>query len=166
LAASLVAGIITGKWSATLRFDLPTFWTNKKKGPPSVGNYKWFSDAEVVGLDKELCAKLDMAREKAGVPFVITSGLRTPAQNACIHGAVADSAHLSGLAVDLATGDDHMKNRVMFGLTVAGLADRVGEYFKIDPTNPDRLVSHHVHIDIMFDAQHPREYTWALKEAN
>lgn len=126
--------------------------------------YNYFTDEEVTGLDRELCAKLDAARDKAGVPFVITCGLRTPQQNACLHGAVADSAHLSGLAVDLATGDDHTKNRIMYGLAMAGLADRVGEYFAVDPANPNRLIPHHIHVDC--DPTKPQQVTWASFERN
>lgn len=129
-----------------------------------LSNYKYFSDQEVAGLDKELCAKLDMARDKAGVPFIITCGLRTPKQNACLHGAVSDSAHLKGLAVDLATGDDHMKNRIVEGLILAGLSARWGEYFVIDAAAPDHLVPHHIHVDI--DPSLPQNVTWALKEQN
>ena len=129
-----------------------------------MSNYKWFSDEEVLGLDRELCAKLDVAREQAGVPFIITSGKRTPEHNATLTGAVSDSAHLTGLAVDLATGDDHTKNRIMYGLITAGLANRIGEYFTIDPTNPNRLIPHHIHVDI--DTTKPKEVTWALMEKN
>lgn len=129
-----------------------------------MSNYKYFSDEEVAGLDKELCARLDMARDKAGVPFFITCGKRTPEQNGSLHGAVSDSAHLSGLAVDLATGSDHIKNRVIYGLCVAGLGDRIGEYFSIDPADPDNLIPHHVHVDI--DTTKPMEVTWAKRELN
>lgn len=143
-----------------ISISLRSRWTGYTK----MGNFKWFSDAELEGLDRELCAKLDMAREKAGVPFIITSGKRSPEHNAGLVGSVSDSAHLSGLAVDLATGDDHTKNRVMYGLTVAGLADRVGEYFKVDPANPNHLIPHHIHIDL--DQTKPRQVTWANLEKN
>lgn len=129
-----------------------------------MGNYVHFKDEELAGLDKELCARLDMARDKANVPFIITCGKRTPEQNACLHGAVADSAHLTGLAVDLATGSDHAKNRIIYGLCVAGLGDRVGEYFTIDSTDPNKLIPHHIHVDI--DTTKPQEVTWSLKEQN
>lgn len=129
-----------------------------------MSNWKHFSDEEVAGLDRELCAKLDMAREKAGVPFIITSGKRSPEQNANLIGAVSDSAHLTGLAVDLATGNDHTKNRMIYGLCTAGLDGRIGEYFSRDPENPDRLIPHHLHIDI--DTTKPQQVTWALMERN
>lgn len=127
-----------------------------------VSNYKYFSDKEVLGLDKELCARLDMARDKAGVPFIITSGKRSLEENAQLKDSVSDSAHITGLAVDLATGTDHIKNRVVYGLCLAGLGDRIGEYFSVDPANPNKLVPHHVHVDI--DTTKTQQVTWAQKE--
>jgi len=66
-----------------------------------MGTYKYFSDNEVRGLQDAFVKKLDVARGLAGIPFVITSGFRTLAQNESIIGAVPDSSHLKGLAVDL-----------------------------------------------------------------
>jgi hypothetical protein len=131
-----------------------------------VSNYHWFNDDEVAKwqLDPELWAMLDMAREKAGVPFVITSGRRTPDQNAALRGAVSDSSHLSGFGVDIATnGDDHLLNRMLHGLDIAGF-DRIGLYFSLDPQNPSRLIPHHVHVD--HDLSKPPQMTWALLEQN
>lgn len=45
---------------------------------------------------------LDRARAIAGVPFVINSGFRTPAQNTRVGGS-RNSAHLRGFAVDIRT---------------------------------------------------------------
>lgn len=46
-------------------------------------------------------AKLDEARERAGLPFRINSGFRTLAHNRAVGGA-SNSAHLTGHAVDIA----------------------------------------------------------------
>lgn len=62
--------------------------------------YKYFKPSEIIGLKPELVALLDKARDIAGVPFSITSGLRTPSQNASA-GGVENSAHLLGKAVDI-----------------------------------------------------------------
>ena len=128
--------------------------------------YKYFSTDEVTKwqLDPELWAMLDEAREKAGVPFIITSGKRTTDQNSCLLGAVADSSHLKGLGVDLATGDDHIFNRIIYGLCMAGLGDRWGEYKLRDPTDGSKLVHHHIHVDC--DKTLPKEVTWAMMEQN
>ena len=66
--------------------------------------YKYFKPSEVVGLKPELCEKLDAARGLAGVPFSITSGFRTPAENVAV-GGVPNSAHLKGEAADLKCSD-------------------------------------------------------------
>lgn len=60
----------------------------------------YFQENEIKGLDKRLVSMLDIARGMAQIPFVITSGFRTPEENKEIGGA-PDSAHLKGLAVDL-----------------------------------------------------------------
>lgn len=66
-------------------------------------SWKYFSDEEAKGLAPELMSKLDTAREVAGIPFIITSGLRTCAGNAAAMGA-GHSTHIQGLAVDLGLG--------------------------------------------------------------
>lgn len=61
-----------------------------------MSQYHYFSDLELEGLDRELAAKLDMARGIAGVPFRLTSttgGVHAP-----------NSAHYKGLAVDIGLG--------------------------------------------------------------
>lgn len=50
-----------------------------------------FAEPEAMRLDFML--KLDRTRERAGVPFVITSSARTPEHNAEVHGAKR-SAHM------------------------------------------------------------------------
>ena len=79
----------------------------------------WFTDDEVRGLQPQLVEMLDEARGAAGVPFVITSGLRTPAENVACGGA-PDSAHLRGLAVDLRAEDSHVRSSVVRALYRAG----------------------------------------------
>ena len=61
--------------------------------------YKYFKEKEIVGLNTGLVEMLDKAREIAGIPFIITSGVRTPKQNEDA-GGVNDSSHRKGLAVD------------------------------------------------------------------
>jgi uncharacterized protein YcbK (DUF882 family) len=62
--------------------------------------YKYFSSSEVKGLQHEFVLLLDKARGIAGIPFVINSGYRTKEHNKKV-GGVPNSAHLSGLAVDI-----------------------------------------------------------------
>jgi len=84
--------------------------------------YKHFNetqDPKMIGVNTELMQMLDDAREIAEIPFIITSGLRTPEHNAEI-GGVSNSAHLEGLAVDLATSSYHTTYRIVLGLLLTG----------------------------------------------
>lgn len=87
----------------------------------------YFKPEEVVGLDIELCAMLDRARGLAGVPFTITCGLRTQAQNAALAESVQDSSHLTGNGVDLACSDSPTRYAMLRGLILAGF-NRIGIY--------------------------------------
>lgn len=74
---------------------------------PFLGNgvkYKYFSESEVKRwkLKPDLWVLLDKMRGECGFPFNITSGLRTKDENDSLKDSVSDSAHLSGLAVDIA----------------------------------------------------------------
>ncbi len=93
-------------------------------------------------MDPTFMGKLDQAREIAGVPFVITSGVRTPAANQAA-GGVSDSAHLRGLAADIATPDSRHRWRILFGLIRAGFT-RIGIgpafiHVDDDPTKAPRV---------------------------
>lgn len=104
---------------------------------------KYFTDDEVKNLSPKLIEMLDVAREAAGVPFVITSGWRDPGHNGEV-GGVKDSAHCMGLAVDLRAPNDEYGKQVAFGLGRAGFK-RVGFYDK------------HLHCDV--DDSKP-QVTW------
>ncbi len=97
--------------------------------------FKYFTQEEVVGLDPEFVSKLDIATartadisvEKRRVPFVITSGFRSPDQNQSVIGSVADSSHLTGHAVDLKVVNSHEVWVMVAALTEAGI-NRIGVY--------------------------------------
>jgi hypothetical protein len=91
-------------------------------------------DPNMVGLSDKLMSMLDNARTIAGVPIVITSGLRTPEHNAEV-GGVADSAHLKGLAADLQCSDSSNRYAIIYGLYVAG-------FKRIE------ICKGHIHVDI------------------
>jgi len=101
-------------------------WTTSWTGG-GMSRFTYFSDDETKGLDDELCAMLDRARALAGVPFIITCGLRTQEQNAALPESVKDSAHLTGHAVDLATADSWVRFNMLRGLILAGFT-RIGIY--------------------------------------
>lgn len=128
--------------------------------------YKYFSEATdplIKGLSNSLMQKLDVARGKAGIPFVITSGLRTPENNRALCGAVQDSSHLTGDAVDLYVTDDHALFCTLFGLIMAGF-NRIGIYYTICQSDKNRLVPRHIHVDD--DTTKPLEVIWTQMEQN
>lgn len=94
----------------------------------------YFKEKEVEGLDKELISMLDIARSFAEIPFIITSGFRTPEKNQQVGGA-KDSAHLKGLAVDLACCSSEKRYLIIKGLIKAG-------FKRIE------ICKHHIHADI------------------
>lgn len=100
-----------------------------------VPNYVYFKDSEVVGLSPKLVKMLDEARGKAGIPFIINSGLRTAIHNVEV-GGVEASSHLNGLAVDLRarTSNEH------FLITKA--------LFEVGFKRISRLYQNHIHVDI------------------
>ena len=88
---------------------------------------KYFKPSEFACYEKlspDLLARLDRAREIAGVPFVVTSDYRTPAQNVAAHGSV-NSSHLRGLAVDIACHSALDRYSIIFGALAAGFT-RIG----------------------------------------
>lgn len=89
-------------------------------------NIKWFKAREFDSPDQPgsgysmnyaLIRKLDYIRGKIGKPLVITSGYRTTSYNKKLrkkgYKAVKDSAHLKGLAVDIACVDSHLRFRII-----------------------------------------------------
>jgi len=99
--------------------------------------YKFFNkeqDPMMVGLSDKLMSMLDNARTIAGVPIIITSGLRTPEHNKEV-GGKEDSSHLKGLGADLSCVDDSNRYAIIYGLFVAGFK-RIG------------IGKGHIHVDI------------------
>ena len=101
--------------------------------------YRYFTDAEVAGLQPAFVERLDLAREMAGVSFVITEGLAKGGSH------VKKSAHEAGWAVDLRCSSSHQRFRILRALFAAGFT-RIGVY--------DR----HIHVDA--DPTKPQEVTW------
>lgn len=103
-----------------------------------------FIESEVRGLSPRLVSMLDAARDYAGVPFVITSGTRTAAENASAQG-VSNSAHTRGLAVDLRCSDARQRWHMLTALLKVGFS-RIGIY------------DAHLHVDC--DVALPSDVIW------
>ena len=87
---------------------------------------KYFKDKEK-NMDVDFLAKLDEAREYAGVPFIINSAYRSPEHNAKV-GGKPDSSHIKGLAVDISAKDSRTRFLILdalfaVGFTRIGIAD-------------------------------------------
>lgn len=75
-------------------------------------------------ISKELVRKLDMAREIAGVPFIINSGCRCEKHNKA-SGGTTESAHVEGLAVDIKATDSRTRYLIINALIAVGF-NRIG----------------------------------------
>jgi uncharacterized protein YcbK (DUF882 family) len=109
---------------------------------------KYFSDDEVVGLNETLCQMLDNARGLAGIPFLITSGLRSEADNALLPESVKESSHITGEAVDLRCADSLTRFLMLKALYSVGF-NRIGLY------------SAHIHADVSKTL--PQNVTWFVE---
>ncbi len=70
-------------------------------------------------IDDRLMKKLDLARGIARIPFIITSGYRCPIHNKAV-GGVENSAHLSGLAADIACNNMSDRLKIISALLFCG----------------------------------------------
>ena len=86
---------------------------------------KYFKKIED-NMDVDFLAKLDEAREFAGIPFVINSAYRSPTHPESIKNPT--SSHIKGLAVDIKAKDSTTRFKVIealvsVGFTRLGIAD-------------------------------------------
>ena len=86
---------------------------------------KYFKEIEK-NMDGDFLAKLDEAREFAGIPFVINSAYRSPTHPESIKNPT--SSHIKGLAVDIKAKDSTTRFKVIealvsVGFTRLGIAD-------------------------------------------
>jgi uncharacterized protein YcbK (DUF882 family) len=75
-------------------------------------------------MDYEFLRMLDTARDKAGIPFKITSGYRTKLHNDKV-GGVSNSSHLQGYAADIACSSGAERWKIINALIEAGF-NRLG----------------------------------------
>lgn len=72
-------------------------------------------------MDRYFLSLIDDARHEAGIPFKITSGFRTAEHNIALeqkgYKVARNSAHLKGLAVDIAAPDSKTRYKIIKALT-------------------------------------------------
>lgn len=90
--------------------------------------YNYFSAKEVAKwkLIPKFFTLLDKMRGECNFPFIITSGRRSVASNASLSDSVSDSAHLLGLAVDLAITDSFKRDKLITVAKANGIT-RIGD---------------------------------------
>ena len=107
---------------------------------------KYFKKIEE-NMDVDFLAKLDEAREYAGIPFVINSAYRSPEHNAKV-GGKPTSSHLKGLAVDIKAKDSTTRGLILDALRVVGFT-RIG------------IGNTFIHVDL--DTEKAQNKTWLYK---
>tara|TARA_R110000851_G_scaffold268235_2_gene420930 strand:+ start:2989 stop:3351 length:363 start_codon:yes stop_codon:yes gene_type:complete len=75
-------------------------------------------------MDVSFLEMLDEARDIAEVPFIISSGYRSPAYNEKV-GGVSNSSHLKGLAADITCTESTERFIIINSLLLAGF-NRIG----------------------------------------
>ncbi len=106
---------------------------------------KYFKELDNLDkMDKTFLLRLDEARERAGIPFVINSAYRTPEHNAKI-GGKPNSSHLKGLAVDISVTNSRQRFIVLNALLEVGFT-RIG------------IADTFIHVDL--DSSKSKEVIW------
>jgi len=106
---------------------------------------KYFKELDNLDkMDKTFLLRLDEARERAGIPFIINSGYRTPEHNAKI-GGKPNSSHLKGLAVDISVTNSRQRFIILNALLDVGFT-RIG------------IADTFIHVDL--DSEKSKEVIW------
>lgn len=110
---------------------------------PTTGEWKYFKEHEIRGLKTKLVDMLNKARGIAGIPFILTSTVRTPDENKKL-GGVSDSAHLDDNAADISCIDSGSRWKILNALIQVGFKRiGIGETFihaDIDESKPQEVI--------------------------
>ena len=98
-------------------------------------------------MDMGFVYQLDIARDRAGIPFRINSGMRCHQHNLDI-GGVLNSSHTKGKAADIATDSSHKRYLIIDSLIMTGFR-RIG------------IAKTYIHVDN--DLSKPDEVVWLYK---
>lgn len=97
-------------------------------------------------MDEDFLQMLDHARELAGIPFKINSGVRCEQHNKSV-GGKKNSAHLTGCAADIHCTDSRARCYIVGGLLEAGI-NRIG------------IAETFIHADNSYDPEHSEDVIW------
>ena len=97
-------------------------------------------------MDDRFMAKLDLARAKAGIPFVLNCAYRSRAWD-LVKGRTGNSAHCAGKAVDIRCNTSANRMKIVQGLLAAGFT-RIGigrafVHADSDETKPQGVIWHY-----------------------
>lgn len=104
--------------------------------------YKNFVEKEIIGLNHNLVKMLDQAVDIAQIPFIVTSGKRTPEEDIAVGGS-GTGTHTKGLAVDLRCRTSRERFLMLKSLFAVGFP-RIG--IKRDHIHADIDVSRDVNV--------------------
>ena len=106
---------------------------------------KYFKELDNLDkMDKTFLLRLDEAREREGIPFIINSAYRSPEYNAKI-GGKPNSSHLRGLAVDINVTNSRQRFIILNALLDVGFT-RIG------------IADTFIHVDL--DSEKSKEVIW------
>lgn len=103
---------------------------------------KYFNNIEY-NMNVDFLAKLDEAREFAGIPFIINSAYRSPEHPESIKRPT--SSHIKGLAVDISATNSRQRGLVLDALRAVGF-NRIG------------IANTFIHVDMDYDKD--QDVTW------
>jgi len=103
---------------------------------------KYFKEIEY-NMDLDFLAKLDKAREYAGIPFIINSAYRSSDHPESIKNPT--SSHIKGLAVDIKAKDSKTRGLILDALRYVGFT-RIG------------ISKTFIHVDLDYDKS--QNVTW------
>jgi hypothetical protein len=97
--------------------------------------WEFFTNEETKGLKDDFMRKVVAARRKTidldpdhkGIPFRVSSGYRSPGENKSVIGAVPDSSHIKGLALDCRVYSSREVSIIIQACYACGI-DRIGVY--------------------------------------
>ena len=89
---------------------------------------------EIEASLNDLIAKVSLIREAYGLPMTVSSGLRSQADQQRINPSAPKSAHLVGMAVDIADADGKLKEWLKANLHILEQVDLYCESFDSTPS--------------------------------